>query len=110
MNRVSCCQTDTDQYSLFLSLRLTMVPPDVSSQASRAQILKKAAEYIQSMRRKNTSHQQDIEDLRKQNKVLEEQSEFFKMEETEEEREEKEEEERKSLSESIPFPLTDPFA
>jgi len=26
------------------------------------------------MRRKNTSHQQDIEDLRKQNKVLEEQS------------------------------------
>jgi len=42
-------------------------------QASRAQILKKAAEYISSMRRKNTSHQQDIEDLRKQNKVLEEQ-------------------------------------
>lgn len=45
-------------------------------QASRAQILKKAAEYIQSMRRKNTSHQQDIEDLRKQNRVLEDQSEY----------------------------------
>jgi len=41
--------------------------------ASRAQILKKAAEYIQMMRRKNTSHQQDIEDLKKQNKILEEQ-------------------------------------
>ena len=50
-------------------------PSDRPSQASRAQILKKAAEYIQTMRRKNTSHQQDIEDLRKQNKVLEEQSE-----------------------------------
>jgi Max protein len=43
------------------------------SKASRAQILKKAAEYIQVMRRKNTSHQQDIDDLKKQNKVLEEQ-------------------------------------
>ncbi|GFX73646.1 protein max [Trichonephila clavipes] len=41
--------------------------------ASRAQILKKAADYIQSMRRKNSSHQQDIDDLKKQNKVLEEQ-------------------------------------
>ncbi|XP_055946178.1 protein max-like isoform X2 [Argiope bruennichi] len=41
--------------------------------ASRAQILKKAADYIQSMRRKNLSHQQDIDDLKKQNKILEEQ-------------------------------------
>lgn len=49
--------------------------PHPVCQASRAQILKKAAEYIQSMRRKNTSHQQDIEDLRKQNRVLEDQSE-----------------------------------
>lgn len=40
-------------------------------QASRAQILKKAAEYIQFMRRKNHSHQQDIEDLKKQNSYLE---------------------------------------
>ncbi|XP_067118323.1 protein max isoform X6 [Centruroides vittatus] len=42
--------------------------------ASRAQILKKAAEYIQFMRRKNSAHQQDIDDLKKQNKYLEEQS------------------------------------
>ncbi|XP_023224366.1 protein max isoform X4 [Centruroides vittatus] len=41
--------------------------------ASRAQILKKAAEYIQFMRRKNSAHQQDIDDLKKQNKYLEEQ-------------------------------------
>ncbi|KAL1448734.1 hypothetical protein MTO96_028168 [Rhipicephalus appendiculatus] len=36
-------------------------------------ILKKAADYIQSMRRKNTAHLQDIEDLKRQNKLLEEQ-------------------------------------
>ncbi|CAH2045403.1 unnamed protein product, partial [Iphiclides podalirius] len=41
--------------------------------ASRAQILKKAAEYIQFMRRKNNSHQQDIEDLKRQNNLLENQ-------------------------------------
>ena len=40
--------------------------------------MKKAAEYIQVMRRKNSLHQQDIDDLKKQNKVLEEQSEYFK--------------------------------
>lgn len=39
--------------------------------ASRAQILKKAAEYIQFMRRKNSSHQQDIDDLKRQNNALE---------------------------------------
>lgn len=44
-------------------------------QASRAQILKKAAEYIQFMRKKNNSHQQDIEDLKRQNSLLESQSE-----------------------------------
>ncbi len=43
--------------------------------ASRAQILKKAAEYIAFMRRKNTTVQADIDDLKRQNKVLEEQSE-----------------------------------
>ncbi|XP_064484429.1 protein max-like isoform X3 [Ornithodoros turicata] len=43
------------------------------AQASRAQILKKAADYIQTMRRKNTAHLQDIEDLKQQNKLLEEQ-------------------------------------
>ncbi|XP_064602179.1 protein max-like isoform X2 [Liolophura sinensis] len=43
------------------------------SAVSRAQILKKAADYIQFMRRKNHTHQQDIDDLRKQNTVLEQQ-------------------------------------
>ncbi|XP_055382909.1 protein max [Condylostylus longicornis] len=47
------------------------VPSLQGEKASRAQILKKAAEYIQFMRRKNQSHQQDIDDLKKQNNVLE---------------------------------------
>lgn len=42
-----------------------------TSQSSRAQILKKAADYIQFMRRKNSSHQQDIDDLKRQNQLLE---------------------------------------
>ncbi|XP_063078878.1 protein max isoform X2 [Engraulis encrasicolus] len=41
--------------------------------ASRAQILDKATEYIQYMRRKNHTHQQDIDDLKKQNAQLEQQ-------------------------------------
>jgi len=41
--------------------------------SSRAQILKKAAEYIQFMRRKNSAHQHDIEDLKRQNHILENQ-------------------------------------
>jgi Max protein len=45
-------------------------------QVSRAQILKKAAEYIQFIRRKNQSHQSDIDDLKKQNSTLEQQSMF----------------------------------
>lgn len=40
-------------------------------QASRAQILKKAADYIQMMRKKNSIHQQDIDDLKRQNQLLE---------------------------------------
>jgi len=43
------------------------------AKASRAQILKKAAEYIGHMRRKNTTAQADIDDLKRQNKMLEEQ-------------------------------------
>jgi len=39
--------------------------------ASRAQILKKAADYIEFMRRKNSAHQQDIDDLKRQNNLLE---------------------------------------
>uniref|UniRef100_A0A8C8CX37 Protein max n=1 Tax=Oncorhynchus tshawytscha TaxID=74940 RepID=A0A8C8CX37_ONCTS len=42
-------------------------------QASRAQILDKATDYIQYMRRKNHTHQQDIDDLKKQNALLEQQ-------------------------------------
>ncbi|XP_059211883.1 protein max isoform X2 [Centropristis striata] len=44
-----------------------------SSHASRAQILDKATEYIQYMRRKNHTHQQDIDDLKRQNALLEQQ-------------------------------------
>ncbi|KAJ1103604.1 hypothetical protein NDU88_001025 [Pleurodeles waltl] len=45
----------------------------VSASASRAQILDKATEYIQYMRRKNHTHQQDIDDLKRQNALLEQQ-------------------------------------
>ncbi|XP_022911856.1 protein max isoform X2 [Onthophagus taurus] len=54
----------------FSSLR-DAVPELNGEKASRAQILKKAAEYIQTMRKKNFSHQQDIDNLRKQNSLLE---------------------------------------
>jgi len=56
----------------FSSLR-DAVPSLHGEKASRAQILKKAAEYIAYMRRKNTTVQADIDDLKRQNKVLEEQ-------------------------------------
>uniref|UniRef100_A0A4X1U8C6 Protein max n=1 Tax=Sus scrofa TaxID=9823 RepID=A0A4X1U8C6_PIG len=46
-----------------------------SKEASRAQILDKATEYIQYMRRKNHTHQQDIDDLKRQNALLEQQGE-----------------------------------
>ncbi|XP_037341653.2 protein max-like isoform X2 [Pungitius pungitius] len=49
------------------------VPALQGEKASRAQILDKATEYIQYMRRKNHSHQQDIDDLKKQNAALEQQ-------------------------------------
>ncbi|XP_043554007.1 protein max isoform X1 [Chiloscyllium plagiosum] len=45
----------------------------VGNRASRAQILDKATEYIQYMRRKNHTHQQDIDDLKRQNTLLEQQ-------------------------------------
>ncbi|KAM4663994.1 protein max isoform 1-T1 [Discoglossus pictus] len=45
----------------------------VDIKASRAQILDKATEYIQYMRRKNHTHQQDIDDLKRQNALLEQQ-------------------------------------
>jgi len=55
----------------FTSLRDSVPALHGEKQSSRAQILKKAAEYIQLMRRKNTSHQHDIEDLKRQNNMLE---------------------------------------
>ncbi|XP_041814193.1 protein max isoform X2 [Chelmon rostratus] len=45
----------------------------ITTHASRAQILDKATEYIQYMRRKNHTHQQDIDDLKRQNALLEQQ-------------------------------------
>lgn len=57
----------------FSSLRDSVPSLHGEKVASRAQILKKAAEYIQFMRRKNNAHQQDIEDLKRQNNLLESQ-------------------------------------
>ncbi|KAI8425047.1 hypothetical protein MSG28_006919 [Choristoneura fumiferana] len=58
----------------FTSLRDSVPALQGEKVASRAQILKKAAEYIQFMRRKNNSHQQDIDDLKRQNNLLESQT------------------------------------
>lgn len=38
--------------------------------------MKKAADYILFMRRKNSAHQQDIDDLKRQNMLLESQSKY----------------------------------
>ncbi|XP_015597872.1 protein max isoform X2 [Cephus cinctus] len=57
----------------FSSLRDSVPSLQGEKVASRAQILKKAADYIQYMRRKNSSHQQDIDDLKRQNNLLESQ-------------------------------------
>ena len=45
-------------------------------QSSRAQILKQATDYIMFMSKKNSAHQQDIDDLKKQNQVLDQQGAF----------------------------------
>ncbi|KAJ1529211.1 hypothetical protein ONE63_006015 [Megalurothrips usitatus] len=55
----------------FSSLRDSVPALQNEKVASRAQILKKASDYIQYMRRKNNAHQQDIEDLKRQNSLLE---------------------------------------
>jgi Max protein len=58
----------------FSSLRDAIPTMQVKGdKSSRAQILKKASDYITFMRRKNQSHQQDIEDLKRQNTHLEKQ-------------------------------------
>ena len=53
------------------------IPTLQGDKSSRAQILKKASEYIAFMRRKNGSHSNDIEDLKRQNNHLENQVGFF---------------------------------
>ncbi|CAH1263839.1 protein max-like isoform X3 [Branchiostoma lanceolatum] len=57
----------------FSSLRDAVPALQGEKQASRAQILNKATDYIQYMRRKNQTHQQDIDDLKKQNALLDQQ-------------------------------------
>ena len=57
----------------FHSLR-DSVPSLCGEKSSRAQILKQATDYIQFMSKKNSSHQQDIEDLKRQNGLLEQQT------------------------------------
>ncbi|XP_032757816.1 protein max-like [Rattus rattus] len=49
------------------------VPSLQGEKASRAQILDKATEYIQYMRRKNHTPQQDLDDLKRHNALLEQQ-------------------------------------
>ena len=51
----------------FTGLRDAIPTLAQGDKSSRAQILKKASEYISYMRKKTTSHQKDIEDLRMQN-------------------------------------------
>lgn len=68
LGTTGCC------FVVFIIARPFFNSVKLLTQASRAQILKKAAEYIQFMRRKNNSHQQDIDDLKRQNNLLEAQS------------------------------------
>jgi len=56
----------------FSSLR-DAIPTMQGDKSSRAQILRKASEYITFMRRKQSGNQQDIEDLKRQNSHLEKQ-------------------------------------
>ncbi|XP_019767565.1 protein max isoform X3 [Dendroctonus ponderosae] len=54
----------------FSSLRNSVPSLHGEKVASRAQILKKASDYILYMKKKNNSHQQDIHDLKRQNSLL----------------------------------------
>ncbi|XP_031565681.1 protein max-like isoform X4 [Actinia tenebrosa] len=49
------------------------IPSLQGEKASRAQILNKATDYIQHMRKKNHTHQMDIDDLKRQNMILDQQ-------------------------------------
>merc|ERR1711890_84037 len=55
----------------FTGLRDAIPTMKGGDKSSRAQILKKASEYIQYMRRKNSINQSDLEDLKRQNSHLE---------------------------------------
>jgi len=55
----------------FTGLRDAIPTMKGGDKSSRAQILKKASEYIQYMRRKNSINQTDLEDLKRQNSHLE---------------------------------------
>ena len=57
--------------SLFTGLRDAIPTMKGGDKSSRAQILKKASEYIQYKRRKNSSNQSDMDDLKRQNDHLE---------------------------------------
>ncbi|KAH8351689.1 protein max [Drosophila kikkawai] len=56
----------------FTNLR-EAVPTLKGEKASRAQILKKTTECIQTMRRKISENQKDIEEIKKQNSILDQQ-------------------------------------
>ncbi|KAH8373379.1 hypothetical protein KR009_004583 [Drosophila setifemur] len=60
----------------FTNLR-EAVPTLKGEKASRAQILKKTTECIQTMRRKISENQKDIEDIKKQNSILDQQIRAF---------------------------------
>jgi Max protein len=55
----------------FTGLRDAIPTMRGGDKSSRAQILKKASEYIQYMRRKNSLNQNDLDDLKRQNSHLE---------------------------------------
>ncbi|KAF6207476.1 hypothetical protein GE061_015922 [Apolygus lucorum] len=57
----------------FNNLRDSVPTIQGEKSVSRAQILKKAGDYILYMKRRNLSHQQDIDDLKRQNTILEQQ-------------------------------------
>ncbi|BES88244.1 Helix-loop-helix DNA-Hypothetical protein domain [Nesidiocoris tenuis] len=57
----------------FNNLRDSVPTIQGEKSVSRAQILKKAGDYILFMKRKNLTHQQDIDDLKRQNTILEQQ-------------------------------------
>ncbi|XP_062523910.1 protein max-like [Corticium candelabrum] len=58
----------------FVSLR-DAIPEIAGEKASRGQVLNKATAYIETLRKKTQEHEKDIEALKKQNVVLEQQSE-----------------------------------